>query len=229
MPSRRRRRWVGPWRVLAGPLGAARGVGRDPVPAHRGAERTADHGVDLAHRRCRHRLADVSGASRSPAVVLALDAVHHERPAAAPPQLRVERLEVPGRDLGDRDLAERRADRALDVADVGLAGAVLDLDGAEPLVDRVPERDGTLRGPRTVDLGLQAAHEGHPIGPLDRLREVPVATGHRVDAGEHAHLQRAAADAHAAPPAVRRSACGPGHAAMVGTNSWTETWTTSNG
>ena len=78
-----RRRRVGLRRELPGALRTPHRVDGDPVPADGGSERAADHGVDLPHRRRRHRLADVRGAA-GVTVVIALDPVDDEgSPATA--------------------------------------------------------------------------------------------------------------------------------------------------
>ncbi|HEV2778155.1 MAG TPA: hypothetical protein VGX25_02020 [Actinophytocola sp.] len=61
---------------------------------------------------------------------------------AAATQLRVEALEGVGVDLAGWDVAEDRADVALDVEDVPGAGAVLDLAGPQPFGGGVAEGDG---------------------------------------------------------------------------------------
>ncbi|HEV2780479.1 MAG TPA: hypothetical protein VGX25_13900 [Actinophytocola sp.] len=101
-----------------------------------------------------------------------------------------------GAELLDGGVAEDGLDDAPDVAGVAVAGAVLQLSLAEPLVDRVAEahRGGCPLLPE--HLGAQLGQlvlglaPGGLIGAADRLALVHAAAGHGVDAGIDHDAQR---------------------------------------
>jgi hypothetical protein len=106
--------------------------------------------------------------------VLAVDAVFDGgTPATAlptPAQLAVEALQSEGAQLVGSDRPERRGDRSVDVTDVSPTGRVLQLDGAQPLVEDVGEGDGRCRRALLVDLREQPGEclLGAPLrGALD--------------------------------------------------------------
>lgn len=145
---------------VGGSGSAAFGFGRramragagDPVPALSGAEGAAENAVDLPDRGCSHGAAGVGLALGNGAIVafvvrlVFLDEGLAGAADAAAPEFRVEAFQRACVDLLDRHVAERRNNRPRDVPGVGVAGALLQLADAHPLVQRVGERDGRRRG-----------------------------------------------------------------------------------
>lgn len=137
------------------------------------------------------------------AVVPALDVVLHEwapvTASAAAAKFGVELLQRAGAELADRYVAERGPDGALDIAEVAVAGGVLDVGRAQPLVDGIGECHRGARRSLLVDACLEFRKDlvglsvRGLVGALDGLGEVVRFAGDGIDAGVDADLERVAA------------------------------------
>jgi hypothetical protein len=126
-----RRRWVRLGLLLLGTLRDFGGVCVDPLPADGGVKRAADDGVNLADGRGGHRLAFVGLAVSFHAVVFVIGGVLNEGAAVAPgataAQQCVKRFEIASAQLVHGGAAKYGANDALDVANIAVSGARLDV------------------------------------------------------------------------------------------------------
>ena len=179
---------------------------------------SADDRMDLPHRGRGERLADVRDAPRRRAVVLAVDTVlDGGTPTAAlptPTELAVEALQGQCAQLVGSDRPESRSDCSVDVADVGPAGRVLQLDRVQPLIKDVGESDGRRRRALPVDLREQpgqrllGASLCRAIGTRNGLAAVYPPAGDRVVTGEH--RTRSASPRRSIRPRFRLALSSPG-------------------
>lgn len=112
--------------------------------------------------------------------------------------------------LRDWHSAESWPDHALYEPEVGIAGAVLQLDRLQPRVKRVAEGDGALGGLLAVSLSLQSGHDllgGAPRGAVDALdhSEVAAPPDHGFGSGNDPDSERAPAPACCASTVLERA------------------------
>jgi hypothetical protein len=151
--------------------------------------------VDLADGGAGERAAAVL-ATALVTVVWAVGAVLNEsaasavRPAGA--QLRVEGVQDFAVELAERQLAEQGADVVADVAFVGAASGVLDVDQFQVPVEELVHGGPGARVAALVDLGEETGacllgFLGGGRARRDRLIEVEPSLGDRVDPRVHPH------------------------------------------
>jgi hypothetical protein len=137
-------------------------------------------------------------------VSLMLDEWPTIAPDAAAPQRRIQGFKMTHGELRNRHRAESWFDRALDVAQVGLAGAVLVLGNPQPLVDDVTQGHprggpaGLLRFGHEAIEGPPRRTTGRVICAAHRLPQVHRLTRHRVRPGVDTDAQRVAANLNVA-------------------------------
>jgi hypothetical protein len=163
-----------------GRLSRTDGADPDPPPPHGPLERTRKDPVDLAHGRCRQRPAHVRTAGRR-ALVLPHHPVVNPGPARAPgpapTQLRVERVEGLPVDTARLELPQHRADVSVDVADVGRARRLANVEHLLVAVEELVHGRPRSRIAAFVDLAQQPRPHllglgGCPRAGRDDLDEV---------------------------------------------------------
>ena len=195
-------------------------VDRDPLPTDRPVERSVQEEVDLLDGRRCERNAGV-GTAALVAGMRPRRPVIDPAPAGfavdlAPPELRVQRLEVLGSDSSGLDPAELFSHVLLHVLGVRRLGGGRDVDQLEVTREKLIDGRGGSRLPVLVGLVGEPPHHLVRFGGRFRaggnsLFEIVLPAADRIDTRVHADPERPAAEFLDAPPLPSAGSLRVGH------------------